>query len=81
MILETPFTKARQVYRIIFDNSDLMEAVRNVYQIINNKEIDVTTHADTLTFNSDPNYQVIVKFAAPPPSVSATAIRYQVAKV
>jgi hypothetical protein len=81
MILETSYTKTRQAYKIAFVNSALMEVITNVYQIINNKEIDVTSHDNTLILNSDSNYQVIVKFQAPSKhGRSIVFIRYDVTK-
>jgi len=81
MILETSFTKADQAYKINFDNYSLLELVTHVYQIINNQEIEVTTHTSTLTLPSDSNYQVIVKFETPAQStVSAIDIRYEAVK-
>ncbi len=81
MILETSFTQTHQAYKINFDNYSLLELVTHVYQIINNQEIEVTTHASILTLLSDSNYQVIVKFETPAQStVSAIGIRYEAVK-
>lgn len=81
MIIETSYTKVHQAYKIIFNNSWLMELVTHVYQIINNQEIEVTTKASTLTLNSDSNYQIIVKFESPAdPPISATGISYEAVK-
>ncbi len=81
MIIETPYTQERQTYRIVFDNDYLMELVTNAYQIINNEEINVTTHTSTLTLKSDSSFQVVVKFETPAEStVSAIVVRYEVAK-
>ena len=81
MILETSYSKTCQAYKIAFINSALMKCITNIYQILNNKEIDVTTHNDTLTLNSDSNYQVIVKFqAASKHERFIVFIRYDVTK-
>jgi hypothetical protein len=81
MIIETPYTQERQTYCIVFDNDYLMKLVTNAYQIINNEEINVTTHTSTLTLNSDSSFQVVVKFETPAEStISAIVVRYEVAK-
>jgi len=78
MILETWLTKEHHAYKINLDNYSLMEGVKKVYQLINNKEIDVTTHTSILTLNSDSNYQVIVTFESLSGSTaSAIGIRYE----
>ena len=65
LIIETPYTQARQPYRISLDNSLIMEDVLHVYRIINNQETDVTTLDDQLVQSSDSNYQIMLKFQGP----------------
>ncbi len=65
LVIETLFTEKHQAYKISLNNEQLFGAITNVYRIIDNKEIEITTHEKTLIQQSDSNYQVILKFQGP----------------
>jgi len=65
LIIETPFTQKHQHYTITLDNEQVYGAITNVYRIINDKEIKITTPDKTIIQHSDSNYQIILKFQAP----------------
>jgi hypothetical protein len=64
LIIETPSTRIHQAYTIALDNEQLIGALTNVYRIINNQEIEITTQDKTLIQHSDSNYEIILKFQA-----------------
>ena len=66
LIIETPFTKKQQSYAVRISNEHLTPAISNVYRIVDNHEVEVTKTDSDLIFDSDANYQVIVKFQGPP---------------
>ncbi|CAF4255003.1 unnamed protein product, partial [Rotaria sordida] len=41
-------------------------SISNVYRVIDNQKIEVTTTDKKIILDSDSNYQVIVKFQGPP---------------
>ncbi len=65
LIIETLFTEKHQAYTISLNNEQLFGAITNIYRIIDNKEIEITTHDKILVQQSDLNYQVILKFQGP----------------
>lgn len=66
IIIETPFTKKHEKYAISLYNDRIIGVIPHVYRIIDGKEIDVTSKEQKLTQYSDSNYQIILKFQAPP---------------
>ncbi|CAF2505003.1 unnamed protein product [Rotaria sp. Silwood2] len=66
LIIETAYTKKQQSYTIHIDNEHLSASISNVYQVIDDEEIEVTTNDKKIILNSDSNYQVIIKFQGPP---------------
>ncbi|CAF1317407.1 unnamed protein product [Rotaria sordida] len=66
LIIETAYTEKRQPYAIHIHNEQLSASISNVYRVIDNQKIEVTTTDKKIIFDSDSNYQVIVKFQGPP---------------
>ncbi|CAF3563621.1 unnamed protein product [Rotaria sp. Silwood1] len=66
LIIETAYTEKQQLYAIHIDNGHLSASISDVYQVIDDEEIKVTTTDKKIILNSDSNYQVIVKFQGPP---------------
>ncbi|CAF1288785.1 unnamed protein product [Rotaria sordida] len=66
LIIETPFTEKRQPYAVSIDNESLAPSISNVYRMLENQEIEVTTTDNKLILDSDSNYQIVVKFRSTP---------------
>ncbi|CAF0787221.1 unnamed protein product [Adineta ricciae] len=59
LIIETPFTKAQQAYKLEIDNELLRASVFHFYRIVDGQETEITTDDKKLIQNSDENFQTV----------------------
>jgi len=80
--IETPFTQKQQAYTIYINNEKLQGAIPHIFRVFNGQETEVTTTDKRLIQYSDVNYQVILKFQAPPKlTYFGVFINYEVTKM
>ncbi|CAF5134398.1 unnamed protein product, partial [Rotaria sp. Silwood1] len=62
----TPFTQKRQPFFIRLDNEQMKLAISRVCQVSPQGSTELQPIGNIITAKSDSNYQVVLKFEAPP---------------